>query len=116
MPSLRVLLVYLFPKVLGSSSPSNKGYYVHNSASRVMGNSSMSRSHHASVTSPPNKGEIMFSQSYTVDRDIPWERDETDMELDDLDAMSLNSTGPASNTSGRALAMPEAAKIAGRSV
>ena len=116
MPSLRVLLVYLFPKVLGSSNLSNKGYYAHNSNSRVIGNSSIGRSHQVSVTNPPNKGEIMFSQSYTVDHGIPWERDETDMELDDLDAMSLNSTGPASNTSGRAFAMPKAAKIAGRPV
>jgi len=116
MPSLRVLLVYLFPKVLGSSNPSNKGYYVHNSQSRVVGNTSISRSHHASITNPPNKGDITFLQSYTVDHGIPWERDETDMELEDLDGMFLNSPGQASNNSGRALAKPKTAKMLGRPV
>jgi hypothetical protein len=113
MPSLRVLLVYLFPKVLGSSNALNKGYYVHNSQSRVVGNTSISRSQHVSITNPSNKGEIMFSQSYTVDHGIPWERDGTDMELEDLNALPLTSTGPTYNNSGRALAKPRTAKISG---
>jgi hypothetical protein len=111
MPSLRVLLVHLFPSVLGTSNPSNKGYYVHNSSSRVVGNSSFSQSHRVSTTNPPNKGQIMLSRSYTVDHGTPWERDEMDMEFDDLDAISINSTGPASNTSGRALAKPKTVRL-----
>lgn len=113
MPSLRVLLVYFFPRVLGGSSPSNKGYYVHNSQSRVVGNTSISRSHHVSTTNPANKSKAMFPQSYTVDHGIPWEGNKTDVELEDLDAISLNSTGPASNSSMKAPSKPKTAKVPG---
>lgn len=102
MPSLRVLLVYLFPKILGTTQRTNTGYYMQNSGSRPGGNASTNRSHHISLNRPPDKSDTMHSQTYAVDRVKTWDHDETHLVLDDIDSVSLHSIDPARDTSGKA--------------
>ncbi|KAH7410677.1 CFEM domain-containing protein [Cadophora sp. MPI-SDFR-AT-0126] len=68
MPSLRVLLVRLFPKVMGSTRNKSAGYHAEGSRSGIgMGaNVSIGR---GKDLAPPSKDSksIMYSQSYNVD-------------------------------------------------
>lgn len=100
MPSLRVLLVHLFPKILGTSQRSGTGYYVNNSNSRALDNALTSRSRHRSINRPLDKSGTLVSQSYGLDHESSWDQDESHLALDDLDGESLSSTVPASNISG----------------
>ena len=97
MPSLRVLLVRLFPKLLGTSQHSkSNGYYANNSHVQTGGNISVSRKGKSLISSQNqsqqdmNGDGITYSQTYTVQ----WgEHDDTkSMQLSDLDPESMKSS------------------------
>lgn len=96
MPSLRVLLVRLFPKLLGTTQHSNNRYYVNQSHSHKGGNISVNRSG-KSLNSSQNDGNgvaINYSQTYTVQ----WgEHDETKLiQMGNLDAEAMKSSSRVS--------------------
>ena len=100
MPSLRVLLVRLFPKLLGSTQHSNAKYYA-NSHSHVGGNISINRSGKSANTSQTGGKEngITYSQTYTVQYGNQFEHDETHLvQLSDLDAEAMKSTSRISES------------------
>ena len=67
MPSLRVLLVRIFPKILGTTrNTSAKEYYAQGSHNRIGANVSVGRSKDLPAL-PTDDKTIMFSQSYGVD-------------------------------------------------
>jgi hypothetical protein len=67
MPSLRVLLVRIFPKILGSTrNTSANKYYAQGSHNRVGANVSVGQSKDLPPLPIDNK-TIMYSQSYDVD-------------------------------------------------
>lgn len=74
MPSVRVLLVRLAPKLFGSNNASKNKYYGTGSQSRTGGmgskigaNVSVGHSSKDLPPTPPDNKTIMFSQSYDVD-------------------------------------------------
>jgi hypothetical protein len=88
MPSMRILLVRLFPKLLGTTQ--------NNSTTKLYGNNSNNRmgagSHKPSNSSRPGESGIVFSKSYTVQYGDQEENDETYLvPMDDLAAAKLNS-------------------------
>lgn len=92
MPSLRVLLVRLFPKLLGTSQHSDNRYYVNQSHTHRGGNISVNRPG-KSVNSSQHDGSgvaINYSQTYTVQ----WgEHDETKLiQMGDLNAGAMKSS------------------------
>jgi hypothetical protein len=94
MPSLRVLFVRLFPKLLGSTQHSNGKYYA-NSHSHAGGNISVNKSGKLANTSKTggNEDGITYSQTFTVQYGNQFEHDETHLvQLSDLDAEAMKST------------------------
>ena len=93
MPSMRVLLVRLFPKLLGSTQHSNAKYYA-NSHSHVGGNISINKSSKsANASQTGNENGITYSQTYTVRYGGQFEHDETHLvQMSDLDAEVMKST------------------------
>lgn len=92
MPSLRLLFIHWFPKALGTSHPSNTGYQVHNSNTRV------SKFHPSSAgagAGPGQQNEIMYSQSYSVNRETSWEHEDGQLELSDIDVVPLKGNRQA---------------------
>ena len=87
MPSLRVLLVRLFPKVLGSTQQPSDKYYANN-RSRGAVVASANRSNESSIPGgQPNKNGIIYSQSYSVQHGSGWESDETSLvQMGDLES------------------------------
>ena len=74
MPSFRVLLVRLAPKIFGSTHASRNNYYASGSHSRLGGkgskigaNVSVGRSQKDLPPTPIDNKSIMFSRSYDVD-------------------------------------------------
>lgn len=99
MPSLRVLLVGLFPKLLGTTQHSNAKYYV-NSHSHEGGNNSVNRYGKSVKASRTNENEdgITYSQTFTVQYQNQFEHDETRLvQLSDLDAEAMKSTSRISD-------------------
>jgi hypothetical protein len=68
MPSLRVLFVRLFPKLLGSSNTSKNNYYGGGSQNRVGPRVTIGNPKDF-TRMPADSKSIMFSQSYDVERD-----------------------------------------------
>lgn len=102
MPSIRILLVRLFPKLLGTTQPSNNRYYVNNSHIYMERNAPVNRlgkSLHSSQHDRNGDG-ITYSQTYTVQYENQWgEHDETKlMQLSDLDAEAMKSSGRVSGS------------------
>ena len=102
MPSLRVLLVRLFPKVLGSTQHATDKYYAHNVRGQGVAIASADPSNEPSTTGQHNKNGIMYSQSYSVQHGSGWESDETSLvQLSNLDAAhSKSREGQKSDTEG----------------
>ncbi|CZR67823.1 related to integral membrane protein PTH11 [Phialocephala subalpina] len=97
MPSMRLLLVRLFPKILGSTQNSNKQYV--NSHGRITGNSSLGRSDKISIPSEPDENTIVYSQTYTVRYGDPETGDEVQLvPLGDLDPETGKMSSRASVT------------------
>lgn len=95
MPSIRVLLLRLFPKLLGTTQNSN-GYYVSNSHNHIGGNISVDRPG-KSLNSSQRGGDvdgITYSQTYIVH----WgEHDETkSTQMSDLDPDAMKSSSRVS--------------------
>lgn len=63
---MRVLLVRIFPKILGTSHRSTNKYYDQGSHNRMGTNVSIGRGKDLPAI-PPDKKTIMYSQSYDVD-------------------------------------------------
>jgi len=83
MPSLRILLVRVFPKLRGTSNRSNNQYYAKNHSQRG-GNISVIRA--TASSGPPDNNKITYERSYTVQREL--EEDETQLvELTELGSM-----------------------------
>lgn len=74
MPSMRVLLVRLFPNVLGNTNHSTNKYYVSNSNSRMGAGPNKSLN-----SSQPGESGIKFTKSYAVQYGKQWEDDETSL-------------------------------------
>jgi hypothetical protein len=94
MPSLRVLLVRLFPKLLGTTQRSN-GYYVNNSHSHIGGNISVNRPGKSMNSSLPDESDgITYSQTYIVQ----WgDREEgKSVQMSDLDPEAMKSSSRVS--------------------
>jgi hypothetical protein len=74
MPSMRVLLVRLFPKLLGTTNHSTNNYYVNNSNNRIGAgqNKQLNYGKHGEIG-------IKLSKSYTVQYGNQWEGDETSL-------------------------------------
>jgi hypothetical protein len=101
MPSLRVLLVRLFPKLLGTTQHSKTNrYYVDNSHSRIGGNISANRGGKSLISSQNqsqqdvNGDGITYSQAYSVQwAEQGGEHDETkSMQMSDLDTEAMKSS------------------------
>jgi hypothetical protein len=95
MPSLRVLLVRLFPKLLGTTQRSNNGYYVNNSHSHIGGNISVNRPDKSLNSSQADGSDgITYSQTYIVQ----WgEHDGAkSMQMSDLDIEAMKSSSRVS--------------------
>ncbi|RFU28030.1 hypothetical protein B7463_g8306, partial [Scytalidium lignicola] len=96
MPSLRALLVRLFPKILGTTQNSKSAYYGNNSRSYAGGNISVNRPGKSLNSGKHDRdgGGIMYSQSYTVQ----WgEHDEVQLvQLSNLDTEATKSSSRAS--------------------
>lgn len=75
MPSMRVLLVRLFPKLLSTIQNNSKtNLYRNNNNNRMRANPYTS-----SNSSQPREGGITFSKSHTVQHSNQWENDETSL-------------------------------------
>jgi hypothetical protein len=92
MPNLRLLLVLIFPKLLGTTQQSNDRYYATHSQSHRGGNISATR---PAKSGPSSQQEgsaagIKYSQTYTVQ----WgEHDETKLiQMGDLEAEAMKSS------------------------
>jgi hypothetical protein len=72
MPSMRVLLVHLFPRLFGTTQNSTNKYYVNNSSNRTGAGPTRSLS-----ASQLEQSGINYSKSYTVQHGNQWENDET---------------------------------------
>lgn len=67
MPSLRILLVKIFPKILSTTRNGSKSdYYAHGSHHRIGANVSVGKSRDVPAPAKDSKA-IMYSQSYDVD-------------------------------------------------
>lgn len=88
MPSMRLLLVRLFPKLLGTTqNKSTTKFYGNGSNSRIAAGP-----YKSSNSSKPGESGIIFSKSYTVQYGNQWENDETSLvPMDDLASNKLNS-------------------------
>jgi hypothetical protein len=92
MPSLRVLLVRLFPKLLGTADPTNK-YYAQNSQNYTGGDLSTNRSGKPSTPRQSPGDGIQYSQSYMVQYGNQWEHDEAHLvQMDDLRPEAIKSS------------------------
>jgi hypothetical protein len=100
MPSLRVLLVRLFPKLLGTTQHSkSNGYYANNSHVQNGGNISVNWKGKSLISSQNqsqqdmNSDGITYSQTYTVQwGDHRSDHDDTkSMQMSDLDTEALKS-------------------------
>jgi len=97
MPSMRVLLVRLFPK-LGPTQHSATSYSVSNRHIRTTGNTADSVSNISSTPIQRNKNGIPYSQSFIEEQRNRWERDKTSLvQLDDFDAEASKWRNPASD-------------------
>ncbi|KAH7327466.1 CFEM domain-containing protein [Rhexocercosporidium sp. MPI-PUGE-AT-0058] len=92
MPTLRLLLVRLFPKIMGSTQLSRTGNNYYNSThghTANGGNISVVRPTGRSADetdTETNDGAIRYQQSYTVHHDDQWDQDESKLiEMSDLD-------------------------------
>lgn len=83
MPSLRVLLIHLSPKIFWTSQPSNNGYFVHNSSNQQP---------HRILDNGP-KSNILHSPRSTLGQGTFWLHDKADVMLDDLEIASSNLAG-----------------------
>ncbi|KAH6684559.1 hypothetical protein B0J14DRAFT_465132, partial [Halenospora varia] len=103
MPSLRVLLVRLFPKMLGSTQHASNKNYLNNSHSHMGGNISVNKSHGKSKSNGGLNGSgIMKSETYTVQYGTKGDRDSDEVELRNLrfaDAGGMKSSSHVSETS-----------------
>jgi hypothetical protein len=101
MPSIRLLLVRLFPKVFGSTLYSTHGYYRSNSHNQSLAITSLNTSQSSKPSRPsevPENG-IQFSQSYDVQYGNKWDHDETNLvPLDHLNAKSMKSSNRLGKT------------------
>jgi hypothetical protein len=102
MPSLRVLLVRLFPKLLGTTQLSkSNGYYANSSHVQTGGNISVNRKGKSLISSQNqsqqdmNSDGITYSQTYTVQwGDHRSEHNDTkSIQMSDLDTEALKSSG-----------------------
>jgi hypothetical protein len=71
---MRLLLVRLFPNLLGSTNRSTNKYYMNNSNNRIGAGPSKSLNH-----SEPGESGIKFTKSYTVQYSHQLEDDETSL-------------------------------------
>ena len=101
MPSIRLLLVRLFPKIFGSTLHSTHGYYRSNSHNHSRAIASLNTSQSSKPSKPgevPENG-IQFSQSYDVQYGNRWDHDETNLvQLDNLNAKSMKSSNKLGKT------------------
>jgi hypothetical protein len=72
---MRVLLVRLFPKLLGTTRNNSAAKLYHNSNNNRMG----ADPYKSSNSSQPGESGIIFSKSYTVNYGNQWENDETSL-------------------------------------
>ncbi|KAG4441555.1 hypothetical protein IFR05_002940 [Cadophora sp. M221] len=96
MPTLRLLLVRFFPKIMGSTQLSRTGNNYYNSThghTANGGNISVVRPTGRSADETDteiNDGAIRYQQSYTVHHDDQWDQDESKLiEMSDLDDVKL---------------------------
>ena len=67
MPSMRVLLVRLFPRLLGSTNRSTNNYYAQASRSQSRLGTNVSASRGKDLTTRTDQKIITYSQSFDVD-------------------------------------------------
>lgn len=101
MPSIRLLLVRLFPKVFGTTMHSTHGYHRSNSHNQSLAITSLntSQSSKPSKLSEVPENGIQFSQSYDVHYGKRWDNDETNLvPLENLNAKSMKSSNRLGKT------------------
>jgi hypothetical protein len=78
MPSLRLLLIRVLPKVFGTTQHTKNQYYINSNHNHQRGNISVSKPSKSSQAN--EEGGITYSQTYTVQyANRPREQDETQL-------------------------------------
>jgi hypothetical protein len=80
MPSLRLLLIRVLPKVFGTTQRTKNQYYINSNHNHQQGNISVSKPSKSFNSSQAEEGGITYSQTYTVQyANRPREQDETEL-------------------------------------